>query len=108
MTEANELTERRTELAKAATMLIKDCIDASFAFINQTVPAAHNRAPKSLTITPKASQEPSARTGKIVFQEFMSYLTQFPKQYSILLPIFYYICEKQRTQDELKKLQFTP
>ena len=31
----------------------------------------------------------------------MTYLTQFPKQYYILLPIFFYICEKQRTQDEL-------
>ena len=99
--EARVLTARRTELATAAAMLVTDCVSACFEFLSQSVPANHNRAPKPMNISAKAAQDPNARTGKVVFQDMMTYLTQFPKQYYILLPIFFYICEKQRTQDEL-------
>jgi hypothetical protein len=98
---ASKLTLKRAELLKHKSQLIDDCISHSFQFINQAVPTAHNRAPKTLTISSKATGEPNARVGKIIYQEFMAYMIQFPRVYYLLIPIFHYICETQRTKDTL-------
>ena len=66
---ASKLTLKQAELLKHKTQLIDDCISYSFQFINQAVLTAHNRVPKALLISPKATSEPIARVqlGEIIY-----------------------------------------
>ena len=102
MLDQEKLATKRVSFEKMLTTCKADCVRICCKYIHRTMPTfTSQKQLDPFEMPTQASQGLRVSTAKRIFEAILLYMMQAPQDFYAIMPIIYYIFEKQRLHDTL-------